>query len=209
MDAKTLKIALAVAIILLTAYALRKEILDRTAGIAIWKAGETKTGNRQTTTTQETQTSRDIAMETTTTLSPYALPECLQMKTACKKDRCYFGNAINRQNTKLCEQIVDERLKNVCLNNLNNSQTTDNAVIEGQVFNTRYCDVYPELQVELKDEAENKTLFSTQTNSIGEYQFQAAPGKDYGIYVAVGEQTLNQNVTNLRKGWHIIDFALS
>ena len=207
MNTRQLKVMLAILVVLGAAYMLKKEVLDK---VVISTAKTTTQESRiTTTTTQESQTTSPTFQGTTTTLGPYELPECILMKTTCKKDRCYFGNAINRHNTKLCEQIVRLQLRDTCLNNLNSNETIENAIIEGQMFNTRDCNVYPELTVELKDETENNTLASMQTNATDEYRFEVTPEKDYGIYVKVGNAVLNQNLSNIRKGRHITDFALS
>ena len=163
-------------------------------------------------TTETTLAVSTTIQETTTTTYPSGdnvLPECLVMKTACKKDRCYFGNAINRNNEKLCNQIEDFMLKADCIEKLNLNETLEEAVVQGQVFNTINCGLYSEILVEIRDKTTGVTLEDTQTDHLGQYEFKVTSGNDYGVYVSLDNMILNQNLTKLRSGRHILDFAIS
>lgn len=165
--------------------------------------------------TSKTQANPSTVLETTTVQAttippnPDALPECLMMKTHCKKDRCYFGNALNKHNGRLCEQINEPRLRDSCIEKTNYSQTLNDTIIEGQIFNTRDCGVYANLSVEIRDETENNTITSIKTNSTGEYGFEVPSGKDYGIYVTIDSKVLNQNLSTVGNLRYVVDFALS
>lgn len=162
-------------------------------------------------TTEATPTLAEPTFTQRTTIppNPYSLPECIALKTPCRRDRCHFGNALNRNSTILCEQIVDPVLGNKCLEKLKDAQTQELASIEGQVFNPVDCGVYPDLPVEIRDETNNVTLTTTKTNRTGEYGITTPPGRLYGIYVSVDGKLLNQNITAGAAGRYIADFALS
>jgi len=174
---------------------------------AVYLATETgKTPATTTTTTTEAKATTTTMQETPTSSNPYVLPECVQF-TNCKRDRCYFGNALNRHEKGLCSQIGDPMLKSNCMEKTGETGL-ENPVIEGQVFNTRDCGVYPDLQVEVRDETGNITVASMKTSQTGEYGLEVAPGRQYGVYVTVGGNVLNQNMTVSEHMRHIVDFAL-
>ncbi|MDD5110999.1 MAG: hypothetical protein PHG85_00470 [Candidatus Altiarchaeota archaeon] len=170
------------------------------------KTATTSTTMEEGTTTMEEDTRTPV---TTLWQDPNALPECLMMKTACKRDRCHFGNALNRHNEKICDQIADITLKSSCYQKVAENQTLTQPAIEGQVFNTKTCGAYQNLTVELRDETANATKATTWTNWRGEYSFEATTGNDYGIYVTIGDIRLNQNVSANANKRYVIDFALS
>jgi hypothetical protein len=140
------------------------------------------------------------------------LPECLGLNP-CKRDRCYFGNAIIKHNQGLCGEINSPMLRASCMNKVVYNKTMNNATIEGQVFNTKNCGFYANLSVELRDEIENKTIALTTTNGTGEYGFNVPAGKDYGIYVTIkgliGDFIFNQNQSNVSNRIYVVDFAMS
>ena len=166
----------------------------------------TTTTTKEATTTIEEDT---ITPETTMPQDPKVLPECLLMNTACKRDRCYFGNALNRHKQTLCDEIKDAILKASCYEKVAENQTPTRPIIEGQVFNTVKCEAYQNLTVELRDETANNTIATTQTGWNGGYSFEAAAGADYGIYVTIGGTRINQNITSTANRRYVIDFALS
>jgi len=204
MDNKALKVVLALVIAALAYYA--------------WQQSKPETSEPQTTaaTTAKsnvqstTATTRETAPTEPTTLPPNALPECMIMNTLCKQDYCYFGNALNRHNTTYCERIHEQWVRDACMQKTADTTVVQKPVIEGRVFNTKDCTVYPDLPVELRDETDNLTLTTIKTNSTGEYWFEATAGKYYGVYVnAGGTRALNQNITVGGNKRYIVDFGLS
>ncbi|MFH1125812.1 MAG: hypothetical protein V1703_01685 [Candidatus Altiarchaeota archaeon] len=198
MDVRALKAVLAIVVILGAFYVFKEE----------YKPVTTTTTMKTEATTSPLETTIKRAT-TTMPANPDALAECLIMATACKRDRCYYGNALNRHNTRFCLQIEDFRLRNLCAEKAGSNETIDKPLIEGQVFNIKDCGVYPGLPVEVRDEVENSTIASSNTNGTGEYAFEVATGGVYGIYVRIDEDLLNQNLSNISNRRYIVDFALS
>lgn len=199
MDGRLLKALVLAAVFLAGIYLVKK---DREG----WKTPETTAPE---TTEYPDATGPTITPRTTIPPSPYALPECLMMKTPCRRDRCHFGNALNRNSTLLCEQIDDPRLRGLCLDKVGENKNMEHAVIEGQVFNPADCRVYPGLTVEIRYEDGNSTIATARTNSTGEYEAEAPADGRYGVYVSVDGMTLNQNITVRGAGSYVVDFALS
>jgi hypothetical protein len=171
---------------------------------------ETTIATRETSQVQTTTaTTVQTAPTEPTTLAPNALPECMLLKTLCKQDFCYLGNALNRHNATYCERIQEQWVKDDCMQKSSYSQPVQNPVIEGRVFKTDDCTVYPNLPVKLRDETDNITISTTTTNRTGEYGFEAASGKDYGVYVTFETHELDQNLSINASKRYIVDFALS
>jgi len=153
--------------------------------------------------------------ETTTTepaiipIDPNIIPECLSLNTNCKKDRCYFGNALNKNNSEFCGQIKSQRLAEECIEKITYSKPVEKVVVEGQVFNTKDCGIYQDLPVEMRDESGNITLAATTTNAIGEYGFSAETNGNFGIYLKIDGRWLSQDIRNMGNRVYIVDFALS
>lgn len=199
MNRNVLKV-LVLAVVFLSGVYIVKKDRDNAASV--------DTSTTETITETPTIAEPSITQRTTIPSNPYALPECLTLKTPCRRDRCHFGNALNRNSTLLCEQIVDSMLRSICLEKLNNARPLEAAVIEGQVFNPADCGVYAGLPVEIRDETNNVTM-TAKTNSTGEYGVEVTQEGKYGVYLSVDGTLLNQNITVGGAGRHVVDFALS